>query len=261
MLSPLDVLQKAEKLARELTPAIPKAKIYVGICGPALDFDSFSLLGTIGAIRKVTNAPGIVHVCRAANLKQTDYLGVSRYSLAVRGELAFGNPDGNSEPSKLLDMAWHTAALIKLRGHTALFCPALSSVSWDVISAVSDNSVTFGILDDVPRQIAAPSPKPVSLRDVEWAKSVWGTALELRDQEKSRRFGLAFNLAYIWNQTFDPRIAITNLWCGLESLFGDKTDRPVTRKIVERICNWLPSSPPTEVQELYNLRCDACHGR
>ena len=57
------------------------------------------------------------------------------------------------------------------------------------------------------------------------------------------------------------RIALANLWCGIEALFGDKKDRPVTRRIVEKICKWLPALKETEVENAYNIRCDAVHGR
>jgi hypothetical protein len=69
------------------------------------------------------------------------------------------------------------------------------------------------------------------------------------------------NVLYSWNQTTNPRIAISNIWCGLEALFGDKSDKPVTRKLVEKICSWVPSVNSDFVEQSYNRRCDAIHGR
>jgi hypothetical protein len=86
-------------------------------------------------------------------------------------------------------------------------------------------------------------------------------ALDLRSAENSRRFGLAFNIMYTWNQTSDPRIAITNVWVGLEALFGKSDDRRTSDALAKRISEWLPSTTYNDVRKLYIQRCDAVHGR
>lgn len=174
---------------------MPKASEYVGICGAWVDFDSFDIVDGLISVRRVTNPPGIIHVARAADLQRTDYLGVGRYSSGVRAEITVGSTEeGQANP---LGLAWHTAALLKLRGHTVLFCPASCTSSWDTISAISDNSATFRLLDDVSKQIGSPVGRtPISLEDAEWVRSNHLTAFDLRDAASSRRFGLAFNMAY-----------------------------------------------------------------
>jgi hypothetical protein len=239
---------------------VPRAVVYVGLCGTALAFEEYRLSNGIGLVRKVTNAPGIVAVCRAADLSKTDYLGVGRYSGSIGAELAFGL-DINADMDFLLSIAWHTAALMKLRQHPNLVCPCFATESWDVISGIAENRVTFGVLDDVPRQVRGVKPQPITLKDIQWVDAVWDTALDLRAVDRSRRFGLAFNIAYTWNQTSDLRIAIANVWCGIEALFGDKADKPVTRRVIEKICSWLPSLRADEVEDSYTRRCDAVHGR
>ncbi|HVP42644.1 MAG TPA: hypothetical protein VMS96_04395 [Terriglobales bacterium] len=252
--------EKAEAKSLALLPTIPATAVYVGLTGCELDVDCFDVLHGIAVIRRVTNAPGIVHVCRAADLKRTDYLSVARYSSAISSELAFGL-DGTDDIRPLLESAWHTAAMIKLRGHTTLCCPSFATRSWDALCAISDNSVTFGILDDVPRQIRGNREAKISVGDLEWVRKYWDAALDLRRTDVSRRFGLALNLSYTWNHTSDFRVGLFNLWGGLEALFADKTDRPVTRRVVDRICGWLSSLTPPDVDKSYNLRCDAVHGR
>lgn len=239
---------------------VPRASLYVAVCGTSLQFNEHPVCNGFGVVRQVTNPPGIVAVCRAADLKQTDYLGVSRYSGAVHGEIAFGI-GRTEEINFVLSLAWHTAALIKLRHHPNLVCPCFASESWDVISGISDNRVRFGILDDVPRQIRGNEIEGITTDDITWVDRIFETAMALRGTDRSRRFGLAFNVAYTWNQTSDLRIAIANLWCGIEALFGDKSDKPVTRRVVEKICTWLPALNPSEVEDSYNKRCDAVHGR
>jgi hypothetical protein len=253
-------LQQAERRAHALASSLPKASLYVAICGTDVAFDHLPIANGLGFIRKVTNPPGIVHVCRAADLDRTDYLTVARYSSSVRAELGVGLV-GREDMDFFLDTAYHTAALLKLRNHANLFCPCFATASWDVISGISNNRVTFGVLDDAPRRIRGTDLEKISAQDVEWTSQVWETALSLRDFDSSRRFGLAFNIAYTWNQTSDLRIALANVWCGIEALFGDKSDRPVTRSMVERITGWIPSLSFDEVQDSYNHRCDAVHGR
>jgi hypothetical protein len=191
-------------------------------------------------------------------------LAIGRYSHSVAAELAVGNRDreGHGEPDFLHNLAWHTAALLRLRGHHLLSCPASSTVSWDTVAAIDNQSVHFRVLDDVPRQVALNvRESTVTAADLTWVRDNWDRALRLRDASSSRRFGLAFNIAYTWNHTQEARIAIGNLWCGLDALFGLQTDRPVTQRLVERIAAWLSDTPEQQIFDLYNHRCDAIHGR
>ena len=77
-------------------------------------------------------------------------------------------------------MAWHTAALIKLRGHQSLACPSSTTVSWDTVASVSDQSVPFVTLDDVPRRIHVDGSGPVTTEDLAWVREHWDTALGLQ---------------------------------------------------------------------------------
>src|SRR5947207_2801256 len=155
-------LLEREARARELAETVPPAPRYFGLfavkCAEeAMDVGGYSLL------RPVVNPPGLVHVLRAAKRRHTDYLAVSRYSDAITSELAVGV--GGYEPQtekEAVGIAWHAVALLKLINPSNALCPAWASVSWDTISAVSDGSVRFRALDDVPRQIAIESGGPVS---------------------------------------------------------------------------------------------------
>ena len=256
----LEWLRQTEARGRALKQVIPAAKIYVGVCGTEVAFDEFRFSNGLGFIRKVVNPPGSVHVLRAANLANADYLAVSRYSSSIRAELAPGL-ESDSDIDSLLDVAFHTAALIKLRHHPNLTCPCFATASWDVVSAITDNTVNFGMLDDVPRQVRGAELEAVTEEEMRWVDRIWLIALGLRSVERSRRFGLAFNVSYVWNQTSDMRLALASLWCGIEALFGDKRDRPVTRRVIEKICDWLPVLNADEVEDSYNRRCDAVHGR
>ena len=175
-------------------------------------------------LRKVTNPPGLVHVTRAADLSNSDYLTVSRYSRTVTAELVLGTEEELGEDAAE-GIAWHAAALLKLTAAPALLCPASSTVSWDALSAVRDNSVRFRVLDDAPRRILLDSDNRIGDETARWVSDHLENALYLRGKHVSRRFGLAFNIAYTWNLTDDPRVAIANAWFGLEAMFGDQADR------------------------------------
>lgn len=255
-------LQFAEDRAKKLLKQIPDALLFVSICGVKVDFELFELIDGFLSIRKVTNSPGFVHVMRAANTDKADYLSVSRYSHLTQAEITIGDNIHQVNESSLLDFAYHTAALFKLKGYSLLFCPSSSSVSWDTISAFSDNSVNFQMLDDIPHQIGfIDDSSTISIENAEWVKNNFTKAFEMRNFEKSHRFGLAFNIMYSWNQTTNSRIAISNIWAGLEALFGKQSDKRITEALAQRISEWLPFTSKEEIKNLYNQRCNAVHGR
>ncbi len=93
--------------------------------------------------------------------------------------------------------------------------------------------------------------------------------MQIRDFKKSRRFSLAFNIAYTWNYQSDFRMSFASLWVGLETLFGERSDmkrtkndnRSYSQKLSDRIAEWLEMPNSDRIRELYNLRNDALHGR
>lgn len=261
--SSLQPLLKSEARASVLQNHVPDAELFIGISGIEYKQDSFEIIPGFLTIRSITNPPGIVHVCRASNLDQSDYLGVARYSHTIKAEITCGKQSFQilDDPQFFHDLAWNTAALIKLRGHQTLVGYCSSTVSWDTVQAITDHSVLFLILDDVPRQLQVDDIRCVSSQDLIWVRENYNRALRLRDASESRRFGLAFNLAYTWNHTSNSRIAVANIWSGLEALFGVQTDRPVSQMLVERIAAWLNGVSESEIGDLYNHRCDAVHGR
>ncbi|MEW6047105.1 MAG: hypothetical protein AB1609_11580 [Bacillota bacterium] len=226
----LSPFKAAEQRAAELLATAPRARLFVGVCGVTLEAASFAVVDEFITLRSVSNPPSAIHIAQVADLTDADYLAVSRYSSSVTSEIAVGHLDIEKahQLDLLLHLAWHTAAMLKLRGHDGLICPVASTVSWDVVPAIKDRSVRFYLLDDSPRLIVPTAVRSrISNVDMEWTKTHWDSALDLRNVSVSRRFGLAFSIAYYWNHTFDLRIALSNLWCGLEALFGERHDRPV----------------------------------
>ncbi len=251
----------AEERAKLLISSVPSAHLFIAIENIELSFASFDIVDDLITIRKVTNPPDLLHVAQAAT-ERTVALPVGRYSSYITAEFAIGNPEiREDERGLMLELAWHTMALLKLRGYINTFCPAAATCSWDVISGQKD-AIEFQVLDDVPRQIRLPITKTaVDLEDIRWVKDYWDNTLTLRDRNCSRRFELAFDIMFHWNHTSDLRAAIALVWAGIESLFGERTDQRISAALAQRISSWIPKVSQKEAMELYNHRCDAVHGR
>ena len=262
VISAHEPIRQAEDRARQLVGNVPPATQFVGICGARLAVKEFDLLDGFLTIRQVSNPPGLIHVVSAANESSHDYLHVARHSNAVTSEIGAGNDALDSEfNAAALNLAYHAAALLKLCEQDFLTCPASSTISWDCIAACSDKSVLFHVLDEIPRAYLGRLPaSEIGLSDLEWVRDKFKSAFALRNHATSRRFGLAFNIAYIWNHTNNPRIALSNVWSGLEALFGARGQN-TSRAMAARIATWLPETSVAEVMELYSKRCDAVHGR
>ncbi len=254
-----------EQRAKELQSTIAPAKLFFGLIGVELDFESFELIPNLLRIRRVTNPPGVVHIASASDKQLSDWMGISRYAALISAEVAIGTDEAardiNSDNKLLTDLAWHALALLKLTGSWLLRCPASSTVSWDVVAAYKDQSVSFTMLDDFPNaaQVLGQGRR-LTTADAKWVAENYARAFELRNQSSSQRFGLAFNIAYTCNHASDPRIAMASIWCALDALFG-KNESQLSKKLCERIAGFLQQTTYAEVRMLYDFRCDAVHGR
>lgn len=253
---------ESEKKSIDLRASLPKGQLFIGMIGfPSLGKD-FSFLDGVALLRPVANPPGIIHIARAADLKKSDYLGVGRFSHLISNELVLGSLDQRKEVWLLLEIAWQLAVLLKLLGPPSLLAPVYSTQSWDAICAIKDNSVAFGLLDDQVRRLSGFVDRAVTPSDLEWVRKHWEISLEMRNANAGKRFSLALACVNTWNHTVDPRVGIANLWIGLDALFGSKTDKPVTGKLVRKVHNWIDGAfSDSRISELYEMRCDAIHGR
>ena len=256
-------IRQAEERARALVGQVPPAALFVGLCGVRIPVQEFELAEGFLWVRPVTNPPGLVHVVTTAKDCSPDYLHAARHSTAITAEIGAGNvafePDMNG---RVLTLSYHAAALMKLCDQDFLICPASATTSWDAVASRPHKSIQYTVLDEAPRRLVGRPPNAeMSLSQLEWVRDVFEDSLKLCDHSTSRRFGHAFNTAYTWNHTDSPRTALSNIWCGLEALFGDAHDRPTSKGMAKRIAAWLPGTSASDVLDLYEARCDAVHGR
>ena len=247
--------------SREMAASTEVGSLHVGVVGVVAPTVEALMLDGLVSIRPVVAPPGLVHIAPKVHTANVDYLAVARHATHINCEIAFFNrPEHPFTVEVQHSCCWHLIALLKIRGHQ-VYCPASSSQPWDLIAGAPDRSVEMRLLDDKPARISLRPPTPISAGDIQWIDRHYMTAFGLRSINVSRRFGLAFNLAYRWNLTDDYRVGLTLLWAGLEALFGDQNDHPVTSTLATRISGWLPSTSDAHVRRLYRTRCDAVHGR
>ena len=253
--------EQQEARSRGLRQTVPDALIYVGLCGVTLESSSVNLVPGLITLRKVVNPPDVIHVTCAANTERSDWLGVGRHARNIAAELCVHDAVDQLQIQGALDFAFHAVALLKLHGVGLVHCPVASSASFDLICDIADHSVDFRLLDDVGGVLPLSAEGGVvGSKATTWVKKHFATALELRNTASSRRFGLAFNLAYRWNHTRDPRVALTSLWNGLEALFGRQEDEHPAEALCDRVAEWVRRSP-MQVRALYKRRCDAVQGQ
>jgi hypothetical protein len=234
-------------------------ELHLGLFGVKAPNEPIKFLGGLMSLRGVRAPPGVVHLAGKSRGTPDPWLAVARSSSGISAELVFHEPEGEAFDTRgQLHMAWHLAALLRLRSHQ-VHAPVAASVAWDAIARADNGSVEFILLDDVPATISTRTPTRVSGADIAWIDANFMSALI--DADASRRLGLALRLLYTWNLTRDYRVGLTLIWAGLEALFGDQNDQQVTASLAARLTQWVPSVSEREARAMYKLRSDAVHGR
>ena len=253
---------KARNVAEELAQRDWPYSYYVGIAGVYLEEQEISILDGDYLVKNVTNSPGMVNLFSACDISDNNTHIAARYASDITCEICVGNRvcDGQ-DVNTILNNAWSIAALIKIHSNSNAPCPVSTTVSWDTVAAKQNNELKVYVLDDVSKYISVGTDNVISLKCLTLVERDFSNFQRLRLDGVSRRFGLASSIAYTWCHTSDVRLAFSSLWCALDALFGVQNDRPVTKKLIERICAWLPDRRYDRIRSLYNTRSDAIHGR
>jgi hypothetical protein len=188
-----------------------------------------------------------------------------------------------------LNRAWLASALIKLKGFNAHLPLACSSYSWNFIAGHQER--TKGIFEEELKQkgveSAVNSPEralppfkgqllevhtrllvPENVKtiltkeDADWINDNYEKFNYLA--AKSEGFRFALSAAVDWQYASDPRMAIAQLWSGIEALFGISSE--VVYRISLQVASLLEERGVArqdrfnQVKKLYGARSKAVHG-
>ncbi|MGA8849724.1 MAG: hypothetical protein WB564_07895 [Dehalococcoidia bacterium] len=188
-----------------------------------------------------------------------------------------------------LNRAWLASALIKLKGFNAHLPLACSSYSWNFIAGQQER--TKGIFEEELKEkgveSAVNSPEralppfkgqllevhtrllvPENVKtiltkeDADWINDNYEKFNYLA--AKSEGFRFALSAAVDWQYASDPRMAISQLWSGIEALFGISSE--VVYRISLQVASLLEERGVArqdrfnQVKKLYGARSKAVHG-
>lgn len=188
-----------------------------------------------------------------------------------------------------LNRAWLATALLKLKGYNAHLPLACSSYSWDVVAGHQErlrqiykeakekgiepdkyspkrDLPTFkGNLLELHTKFMIPynTKKKLSEEDASWIRDNYNTFNTLAAE--SENFRLALTVVVDWQYSSNPRIAIAQLWSGIEAVCG------ISSELVYRISLLIASlleprgvvrqTRFNQVKKLYGTRSKAVHGK
>ena len=198
--------------------------------------------------------------------------------------------DATIEPGyDTLNRAWLASALIKLKGFNAHLPLACSSYSWSLIAGHQER--TKGVFEEELREKGVESAVYSARRALPTFK---GQLLEVHTRllvpenvktiltkedgdwindnyekfnylaAKSEGFRFALSAAINWQYASAPRIAIAQLWSGIEALFG--IDSEVVYRVSLQVASLLEERGVgrqdrfNKVKKLYGVRSKAVHG-
>lgn len=188
-----------------------------------------------------------------------------------------------------LNRAWLASALLKLKGYNAHLPLACSSYSWNVVAGHQERTKWIfeeelkekgvasainsprrdlppfkGQLLELRTKFLVPDNAKTTLvkEDAYWIRNNYETFNSLAAESESFRFALA--AAVNWQYPSEPRIAIAQLWSGIEAVFG------ISSELVYRISLLIASlleprgvarqARFAQVRKLYGVRSKAVHG-
>jgi hypothetical protein len=174
-----------------------------------------------------------------------------------------------------LNRAWLAAALLVLRGFTALRSIAYSAYSWQRIAGCQRRFASTGRPQKLPpfrgglldlHLTSIPDKhlrlEPITDLDIVWIQKHFETFNRLASE--SEKFRFALEASNDWRFAKEPRSAVARLWSGIEALFE------INSELVYRIsllsAALLTSRGPARkekfdaIRKLYGFRSKVVHG-
>ena len=187
-----------------------------------------------------------------------------------------------------LNRAWLASGLLKLKGYSAHLPLACSSYSWNIVAGHQERKTLYykeikergiesavnspaedlppfkGQLLELHTKFFVPhnAKKKLVKEDATWIRDNYEKFNSLAAESKSFRFALT--AAVDWQYSADQRVAIAQLWSGIEAVFG------ISSELVYRISLLIASlleprgierrNRFNQVRKLYGVRSKAVHG-
>ena len=256
-----------------------------------LDFEGLSLkLGPGISIRRLDDDISVFDLAAAGAAGFREWAMLELFLPRCVCEIETAQQDMAIEPGyERLGRAWLASALIKLKGFDAHLPLACSSYSWNVIAGHQKR--TKGIFEEEleekgvesavnsPRRALPPfkgGPLDVHTRllvpenvktiltkeDADWINDNYEKFNYLAG--KSEGFKFALEAAVEWQYASGPRVAIAQLWSGIEALFGISSE--LAYRISLQVASLLEERGKArrekfdKVRKLYVVRSKAVHG-
>ncbi len=255
-----------------------------------LDVEESSLkLGPGVSIRRLDSSISVFDLAAAGAAGFREWAMLERFSQKCVCEIETAQDAATKPGYDALNRAWLASTLIKLKGCDAHLPVACSSYSWNIIaghqertkgifkeeleekgveSAVNSSKGALpqfnGQLLEVRTKLLSQKIEKIILteEDAGWINDNFEKLNYLA--AKSEGFRFALSAAENWQYASAPRMAIAELWSGIEALFG------ISSELVYRISLHVASILEergiarrerfNQVRKLYGVRSKAVHG-
>jgi hypothetical protein len=261
---------------------------YILICNLEIE-EPFFKLGPGVYIRRLNNSISTFDLAAAGAAGFREWALLEPFLARCLCEIETGKEAAIKPGYDALNRAWLASGLLKLKGFNAHMPLACSSYPWDFIAGHQER--TKGIFEKelkekgVEAAVNSPDralPKfeggfleiHTTLLSPENAKTILGKedADWIKDNferfnylgAKSEGFRFALHAAVNWQYESEPRMAIAQLWSGIEALFG--INQELVYRLSLQIASLLEKRGDkrkdrfNQVKKLYGVRSKAVHG-
>jgi len=251
--------------------------------------EPFFKLGPGVYIRRLNNSISVFDLAAAGAAGFREWAMLEPFLPRCVCEIETGEEAAISPGYDTLNRAWLASGLTKLKGFNAHLPLACSSYPWDFIAGHQERTKDIfemqlkekgveaavnsperalpkfkGQLLEVHTKLLVPKNIKTILNkeDADWIKDNYERFNCLA--AKSEGFRFALSAAVNWQYASEPRMAIAELWSGIEALFGINSE--LVYRISLQVASLLEERGPKrkdrfkQVKKLYGARSKAVHG-
>lgn len=250
--------KNAIETSRSVSKELPEWSVdHFGLCGVSADCDQMEIIEDCLALRRLKTRPSMIDVYRASNTIDAEAIEVGRWIDRTTFELVIADLDSKQ---KTLELAFHAATAVAIVSGVYATLPFYSDVSVDSILCSEESSVNFRPLFAAERFGPSLLGREISVQDTTEIGDCLTALWRFQRTDGCLRIKLACELLFSWSQSRNDRIALTGVWSGIDAIMG-RNEHQSKRKLAERISSYLDGFSEDDVIEIYEIRCDAVHGR